>query len=93
MNYIQVIHQSIGNGFDKSDKNFDKITNSFKLLQADLVIINAKIDKLDGNTSKNLKKVDVKLDNLKSEIKKISSVTGYDGIFQNMTVIKKANAK
>ena len=87
IDYVQQVNKTISGGLNKSDKNFDKITINLKRVQGDLAIINAKIDKLEGHTSNSLKKVDVKLDDLKTEIKKINSVTGYDDLFQNLKVV------
>ena len=88
LQYITEGNQSISDGFKKSDSNFDKITNHFGRIEADIKIINAKIDKLYGNTSDNFVKVDGKLDDLKTEVQNIGRVTGYEDMISNLKVIK-----
>lgn len=84
MEYIKGVNSSISEGFNKSNNNFDKITQHLKKIDGSIAIINAKIDSLDGSTNNNFGKVDVKLDDLKTEISKINNVTGYDELFQNL---------
>jgi len=86
---VKEIKESLLEGFSKTGNNFVKITNRFDTIEADLNIINAKVDKLDGNTSNSLKSVDGKLDDLKTEIKKIGNVTGYDHMIANQDLINK----
>ncbi len=85
--YIKFTNTNISNGFEKVNANFEKITKHLSQIDAELRIVNAKIDKLDGNTSTGLGEVHVKLDDLKTEITKINDVTGYDGIFSNMKIV------
>lgn len=73
---IKEIKIGLSKGFTVIDDNFKKIALSFKNVNADLEIITAKINKLQGNTKNSLKKVDGKLDNLTSEIKNINKVSG-----------------
>lgn len=69
-------------------ENVTSINTDLKAIKADIVILNAKVDKLDGNTTTNLKRVDGKIDDLKTEIKKIGTVTGYDDMINNLKHIK-----
>lgn len=85
---VQESNKSIATGFDKVDSNFEKITAHFNKIEKELILINYKIDNLDGSTSNSLNKVDIKLDDLKTEIQKINNITGYEDIYQNLKVIK-----
>lgn len=87
--YTKEVNQSISAGFSKASNNFEILNKQIKKIDADLIIINAKISKLEGSTNRSLKKVDVKLDNLKTEIKNINKITGYDGMINNLKVVGK----
>jgi len=87
--YVVGNNNAISEGLSKVNSNFEKITTHLKKIDAELKIINAKVDSLDGNTGKNFNKVEVKLDDLKSEIKKIGNVTGYDDLLNNLKIVNK----
>jgi hypothetical protein len=80
--YTQAVNQLIID-------NVTEITSQLKNIQGDIAILNAKVDKIDGNTTKNFKSVDGKLDDMQSELKKIGSVTGYDEMVSNLKIVNK----
>lgn len=89
LEYMKVVNKAVSEGFSKADGNFDKITSRFQTVEGELKIINAKIDKLAGNTDTGFSKVDVQLEDLKSEVSKIGSVTGYDDMINNLKIVNK----
>lgn len=74
MQHIKDVNHSIATGFEKIEGNFS--------------IVNGKIDSLRGNSSTTMEVVENKLDDLKTEIRKINDVTGYAGIISNNTNLK-----
>lgn len=74
LNHTQEVNASIANGFEKVEKNFEKV--------------NEKIDALRGNSTSTIENVEIKLDDLKTEISKINEVTSYEEMFKNSGSLK-----
>ncbi len=87
-NELKEIKELIGAGFVKVVNNFDSIKEEIDLLHSKVDSLNKKVDLLEGNTKDGLEDVGLKLENLSDEISKISKVTGYDEVYDNMKVIK-----
>lgn len=79
LQHIKDVNHSITSGFEKVDKNFDKV--------------NDKIDALRGRSTSSIETVELKLDDLTSEIKKINEVSGYDDLYANNKGLRIVNKK
>lgn len=86
---IKDIKRYLVNGFTIIESNFKKIEADLKDLNSKVNSIDGRLNKLGGNTSKSLKKVDGKLDNLKTEIQNINRVTGADHMISNMKIVSR----
>ncbi len=88
VSHIKDVHSAISGGLGKVDTNFEKITAHLNKIEAELLIVNSKIDSLSGNTEKGFGDVNVSLEDLKMEISKINDVTSYDHIYENLEIVK-----
>jgi len=62
---------------------FEQVSSHLNVIEKKINVLDAKINALEGNTTTGFGKVDFKLDDLKSEIQKINTVTSYSDIFHN----------
>lgn len=90
--YIKDVNDTLFGVLEKISSNVNKIENDILLVnnKVDALerVLTNKIDSLDGSTHKGFGKVDIKLDDLKSEIQKINNVTGYKDMFDNMSNVQ-----
>lgn len=82
------VHSAISDGLNKANGNFDKITTHLGKIDAELKVLSAKIDQLDGSTALGLDNVNVTLEDLKVEVSKINEVTRYTEEYANLKVVK-----
>lgn len=79
---IKDVNDSITSGFEKVDKNFEALNNDIKNIKEDIKAIR-------GSSTATLETVEVKLEDLTSEIKKINDVSSYEEIYSNMKIVGK----
>jgi archaellum component FlaC len=72
---ITSLKESVASGFKKVESNFENLSK--------------KVDDLSSGTTHSLGRVDVKLDSLSDEIKKIGAVTRYESEYENLSSIEK----
>lgn len=89
-NELGDLKKLVSTGFTKIDGNFSSIQNELKLLNGKYDKLNQKIDDLSSGTDHSFGKVDIKLDSLSDEIKKIADVTRYDEQFNNLNTIERS---
>lgn len=63
----------------------EEISKQINKIEEDIALIKTKVDHLDGTTSKSFGKVENKLEELKTELKKINQVTGYEDQVRNQS--------
>lgn len=85
----QQFADSVTNGLEKIDKNFDAIHNHFNQIYERLTNLDTKIDSLSGSTDQHLEKVNLNLVSIKDEISKIRTVTRYDEEHTNLKIVNK----
>jgi uncharacterized coiled-coil protein SlyX len=74
LKHIKDINFAVASGFEKVDKNFETVIEDIKAIR--------------GRSNATLETVEVKLEDLTVEIKKINDVSGYDDIFANNKGLK-----
>ncbi|WP_256002009.1 MULTISPECIES: hypothetical protein [Pedobacter] len=74
LKHIKDINFAVASGFEKVDKNFETVIEDIKAIR--------------GRSRASLETVEVKLEDLTAEIKKINDVSGYDDIFANNKGLK-----
>lgn len=100
---MNTLKESVASGFKKVESNFEKVEDNFKnlskkvdelssgvdQLRSGLGQLSSGVDDLSSGTTNNFGKVDVKLDSLADEIKKIGEVTRYESEYENLSSIEK----
>lgn len=93
LDFARAFNEALTNGFEKVNNNFEKITAHFNKIEKEITVINAKIDSLRAGTDDGLGKVEVKLDDLKTEIQNIHNVTGYKDFIKNEDFLRKSKGQ
>ncbi len=83
---IKDVNHAIVTGFEKVDKNFEAIKEDIKSIRGNVIEIR-------GKSKATLETVEISLDNLTTEIKKINDVSGYDDIYANNKGLKIVQGK
>ena len=86
-NHVVRTHETILQGLEKVDENFVILHKNFEKVDENFSKIEKSIHSLKGNTSDGFQSVSSKLEDLKSEIKKINEVTRYEDEYANFLSI------
>lgn len=93
LQHIKDVNLAIVTGFEKVDKNFEAIKEDIKSIRNNVSDISGNVKDIRGKSKATLETVEISLDNLTTEIKKINEVSGYEDIYANNKGLKIVQAK